>query len=298
MLTIILKFKSVVSKVPAFARLADELKNNVSDLENAVIRLSENDEGITDGKRNIRLLLAEQTSVLAGALGSFAIDKNLFELQKKIATNKSLLRNAAAGKLLAFSRIVLQEMTAREADLVSYNITKEVITEYEALINELAANIASPQAASTTKKRLAGDLKALINANRLLQNKRMKPLARMFRKTDPDFFQEYMAATKIRTPNTRHSRLEGRITDAVTGLALAGVKITAENTSFSSVSDRNGEYRLLIPEKGDYRVSFEKAGYNTFTRENVNIVMGRATEQDITMSVVALPAPAAAATHA
>lgn len=293
-LAVLLRFKNILSKVPAFASLADDLKNNVRALENAIIRLSENDEGITDGKRNIRLLLAEQTNVLAGALGTFALDKEIFELQKKVATNKSILRAAGVSKLIAFARIVLQEMVVREAQLAPYNITKEVITEFEALINEMADNIASPQAAGTTKKRLAAELKALINENRLLQGRKMKPLSRMFRKTDPDFFLEYTAAMKIRTPNTRHSRLQGRITDAATGKVLSGVKIIAEETDFSSISGANGEYRLLIPEKGEYRVRFEKAGYDTILLDGVRIVMGQATEKDIAMTAVSL-APAIAA---
>lgn len=91
---------------------------------------------------------------------------------------------------------------------------------------------------------------------------------------------------------TRLASIEGRVVDE-TGAALPGVTITATSPALQvpevvNVSGPDGAYRLPELPIGEYRLSFELAGFRTFVRSGVVLTVGFVARVDGTLSVGAL----------
>lgn len=82
--------------------------------------------------------------------------------------------------------------------------------------------------------------------------------------------------------------LEGRVTDAETGLPLAAANIVVEGTVLGTMSDREGRYRLPGVPAGRQRVVFSVMGYETAVRE-----VGIEADATIRIDVALAPSPLA-----
>lgn len=281
------KYAATISKIPALETLVEELKVNVQKMEDGMALLAGNKEGVTDNKKITRLELAAQAGIYGGILKSYAADKKLHELKKKIGVGPSLLRAMGAGKLINYSHLVLQEMKLNLAALAVYNVSVTDVNEFEAQIGGLVDATAAPKQVTASHNAAKEKLSELARENNLLHKEKMAPLVLKFRKTDPDFLAEYKVVRKIRSPYTSHTRVQGVVTDNNTGNPVGEVVVKVEGAAYFAVSTRNGSYRLYIPAKGAYTVTFEKAGYTTYRQKDVTVTTGEATSVDASLTPVA-----------
>ncbi|MBC7411692.1 MAG: choice-of-anchor B family protein [Bacteroidia bacterium] len=77
----------------------------------------------------------------------------------------------------------------------------------------------------------------------------------------------------------RASYLEGTITDSTCGTLLNGVTITATKgtTTFTTITDANGDYKTGTVDSGSYTVSITKSGFATHIIYNVSLAPGVVT---------------------
>jgi choice-of-anchor B domain-containing protein len=74
----------------------------------------------------------------------------------------------------------------------------------------------------------------------------------------------------VLTPNyVRACYLEGTAIDSICGAPIAGVKVTIVGAVVLDSTNAIGEYKTGTPDAGTYTVTFQKAGYNTVTINNV-----------------------------
>ncbi|HRG57992.1 MAG TPA: choice-of-anchor B family protein [Bacteroidia bacterium] len=74
----------------------------------------------------------------------------------------------------------------------------------------------------------------------------------------------------VLTPDyIRACYLEGNIVDSICGAPIAGVKVTIVGGGALDSTNALGEYKTGTPDAGTYTVTFQKAGYNTVTINNV-----------------------------
>jgi hypothetical protein len=82
--------------------------------------------------------------------------------------------------------------------------------------------------------------------------------------------------------------MSGRVTDP-TGASVPGATVTAvnlaDNTKFRSVSDASGYYVLPYLPLGPYKLTVEKAGFQTMVREGLDIHVNDVLALDISLSV-------------
>ena len=93
------------------------------------------------------------------------------------------------------------------------------------------------------------------------------------------------------TPTPGFGAVEGRVTDAKTGAALAGVRVDATSgaTSFSVTTSTAGAFRMELP-PGAARVTASREGYVTYAREHT-IEAGPMTLQISLAKIVTPPQP-------
>jgi choice-of-anchor B domain-containing protein len=74
----------------------------------------------------------------------------------------------------------------------------------------------------------------------------------------------------VLTPSyVRACYLEGTAIDSICGAPIAGVKVTIVGAGVLDSTNNIGEYKTGTPDAGTYTVTFQKAGYNTVTINNV-----------------------------
>jgi iron complex outermembrane receptor protein len=85
--------------------------------------------------------------------------------------------------------------------------------------------------------------------------------------------------------------LTGRVTDGATGTPLPGARIdlvnTAGQSSGSSISDREGQFRLASVPSGSYTLVVTLIGYENRRIEGVQIMAGQTSMQAITLDIAA-----------
>jgi len=86
-------------------------------------------------------------------------------------------------------------------------------------------------------------------------------------------------------------RLTGSISDAQ-GAALPGVTVTAKSPALigvrTVVSEGDGKYNLASLPSGEYELTFELAGFTTFKRGNLKLLLGQILTVDAQLQVAAL----------
>jgi choice-of-anchor B domain-containing protein len=74
----------------------------------------------------------------------------------------------------------------------------------------------------------------------------------------------------VLTPTyVRACYLEGNVMDSICGAAITGVKVTIVGAGVIDSTNNLGIYKTGTPDAGTYTITFQKAGYNTVTINNV-----------------------------
>nr|HRD06523.1 carboxypeptidase-like regulatory domain-containing protein [Saprospiraceae bacterium] len=81
--------------------------------------------------------------------------------------------------------------------------------------------------------------------------------------------------------------LEGKATDANTGIPLIGVSIAIEGTSYGAITDVDGSYFLQVP-VGSYNIVATYIGYATVTKYNQVVTSGNIVQLSFVMNEAAV----------
>lgn len=107
----------------------------------------------------------------------------------------------------------------------------------------------------------------LIKLSQSVLDDRIANLMNYYRESSPGFWTQFEDARKV-VHSTRHTTIEGTVTDLDTGADLKAVKvtITAPDKFFEDMTDVQGKFKQqeLNPEL-DYTVTFELPEYEPFT---------------------------------
>src|SRR5437588_5394573 len=90
---------------------------------------------------------------------------------------------------------------------------------------------------------------------------------------------------------TTQGRLMGVVSDAQ-GAVLPGVTVTATSPALigaqSTVTQPDGKFLFPALPTGTYKLLFELAGFRTFTRENIQVVLGQTISVDAQLGIASL----------
>lgn len=78
--------------------------------------------------------------------------------------------------------------------------------------------------------------------------------------------------------------LRGKIIDKQEGLSLAGAKVIIANTSFGSITNKNGEFTILNVPAGNYEIKVNYIGYEPFL-QTIEILDGKTAYSMIELNV-------------
>ena len=73
--------------------------------------------------------------------------------------------------------------------------------------------------------------------------------------------------------------IHGKVTDQSTGLPLAGASVFCQNTTMGTISNAEGEFRMVVP-NGGYDLVVSYTSYETFSIEYFPVWKIRATDNE------------------
>ncbi len=84
------------------------------------------------------------------------------------------------------------------------------------------------------------------------------------------------------------SNIQGRVTDA-SGAAISGARVTLQNRNTSArrttLTSRDGRYRILSVPAGDYRILVRKSGFAREIRTGIHLAVGQSATADVVLRI-------------
>jgi len=77
--------------------------------------------------------------------------------------------------------------------------------------------------------------------------------------------------------------INGKVRESLIDLPISGVVIQAVNTTFTTLSNENGEFKILHLPAGSYNIKFSKQGFKTFIKTDIMVHPGRMTYVNVRM---------------
>ena len=115
---------------------------------------------------------------------------------------------------------------------------------------------ASPELTAAFKAALATSMKKMGN---------LKIAARKVQLTQPDFYAQLLAVTKVATVSVHHTYLHITVRDKNTANAIQGAVATFKGNTKTATTDDSGSIAFDTFRAGDTTLTLTKAGYNTYT---------------------------------
>ena len=221
--------------------------------------------GITTDKRSLKQKIAAQLALVCSKTMAYAERYNNAELSAQTNTGENLIFRMKDAALPAYAQSVnnLVAPLLNNADYTEYGITQAVLDALLADAQRLNSMIgaADVMASNGTVPNTA------INKTltKLRSNiKQLKRLIAEFATSNPDFVQGFQINSAIDKAGTRHSGIEGTVTNKAGG-TVSGATVQLEGTAKTAVTDLNGYYRIDRVATNDYNVVCSAPGYTTQT---------------------------------
>ena len=96
-----------------------------------------------------------------------------------------------------------------------------------------------------------------------------------------------LAAMLLSALTAEGQTINGRISDAHNGRAIAAVQVTLSGLNLGALSEGNGNYRLQNVPAGTYTASVQRLGYRPASQV-VEVAQGQAVELDFELEAQAL----------
>jgi len=284
LLTHLEKNIDIIKQVPAFFVLYQQLKENVNAISSTDEGYLAKREGTTTDKNAERSKLQKKLFTTSSIMVAFATKTGNNELREKISFTRHELSRLTDEALVTTARIIIAAAREHQDELAPYSVSATMISEAETLTTSFEQSSVKPELTIKERKRLGNSLATLFKENKALLIGQMDNLAESFAETNPDFYEGYLQCRSIKDPRTNHTRATGSVTNKATGKVVRGVVVTAEGTDYSTLTNRNGEFRLRIPAPGTYTLVFTLAGYGTEKLTGVEIKLGQSTAVEIEMA--------------
>ena len=197
----------------------------------------ETSESTTASKKELRSEIASDGAFMAIRLKRFAYKTNDTELAKSVDYSEWDLRKATDNELVGICNLLISKATANIEKLTTYSITKELFDTFKTQVTGFTAMIAKPLSAESQSKNATLTLEKLFKETDSILAKGLDLDIEVFKKTAPDFYNEFQSARKVNKAASSITALRAKALDKGTGKALKSVIFTfAKHVNGSSLS--------------------------------------------------------------
>ena len=187
-----------IALVPTFGTIIKQLENICTELGEHQVDQEKDLTGITTNKDVTLENLADSSIEIAGAVHSYAYDKQDHALMEKVNYRSTDIERMTQSEVVVVAGIILEEALKIPAtDLANEGITAKEITDFKELISYFKSIKSSNREAVIDRSGTTEKINELFReASSLIKNK-LDRLALQFKRKDPAFYLKYKAARTV-----------------------------------------------------------------------------------------------------
>lgn len=231
--------------------------------------------GAAAEKTAARTILTDKTLFIANRIQSYATTNNLNDLLEQVTFTHTDLTRAKDSDLIAISDNIYNLANQYANALESFAITSTVLIDLQAATANFTRVISKPRDAQIKRKNATANLEALIREAINILTTRVDLDVKVYKDTNPDFYNQYMIAREIVSRGITSLAVTGSVTDKTTAQPIEHVEFTFTpdhngnemkasvkgNRVISKKSAAKGKFQIPSIPEGQYNVTISKLGY-------------------------------------
>jgi len=283
-------FLSVYDRLEDFKDIIQRFKANI-ELIYALHQVQILDNtGITINKNSIADTLRSNMTTVRDAVVAHAI----FTKNKKMETKVDFKANELKGwenVLLANAAILYDIAHPLREQLTGLNITEADIEAVNTTRLQFLGVMHEPRFATGQKKAATQSIRRVFREMDSILRNELDPAMRIFKNTNPDFFDQYTNGRIIVDLGGRKTRnnttvIEGYLRHFETLDLLPGGRATIIETGQTVVVGADAKFHFTVPSGGVYSLRFELDGFQTYTEDSISIETGQIITLDIELEPI------------
>ncbi len=201
--------QDAVQKIPAFAREDQAFRGLLPQIQQTSKRARAMiTGGITETTESLREELASVATCVSSAVVAFAEASGDTELSRSSYVTRSSVAYGRADDSAEICDNLLAAALARAGGLGDYGINRDLLDEFDELIQDFSERIGRPRQTINKRKNIRATLPELFDAAEL-HLAQMDRLAEVLKRTHPAFVTEYETSRRIiHIPGTRPEKEE------------------------------------------------------------------------------------------
>ena len=194
--------------LPAYATIFASFEDAISQIRNTRLVQEGQITGITKDKAQAQNNAIEKAIQVATAVFAYASIQNNNTLKDKVSYSPSELRRSRDTILIDRLEVIHEAATSVLAELANYGLTQADLDEFSALITSYTNMVEDPRVAITNRARATKDLKSIFKTADKILKEQLDKLMLQYKKTAPEFYQQYFNARLIIDLGIRHKKDE------------------------------------------------------------------------------------------
>jgi hypothetical protein len=191
-----------------FAAAVEELEILILGIESLRQSTDVDQSGQVAEKRTLKVNLVNKNFEIVSQIFAMACKTKNQVLQARIGFSKSELEGQRDGELVSTTNMVLELASSILEDLVTYDVTAAELEVLGEIKERYENSLSVPRLSVTDRKANNAKLKELMGNSKTLLNDQLKRLMVRYQSTNPDFYNRYLATSKVVDYGLRHDKPE------------------------------------------------------------------------------------------
>jgi hypothetical protein len=207
--------------------------------------------GYAQQKNTLRKAAANATYIISKSVFAFAVNTRNDLLQKAMLFKVKDLDQMKAVFFISKIQAAIDAVDPIVGQLVDYNITPEMIANWQKALDDYKAILASPRTAIALRKTLNDQIQGLIGQLVHYLGDIMDPLALNLGEQNPQYLQNWNNARRLITDGLQHTKLKVLCVNDVNE-GVHNVMVTQDGTQNTATTNIKGQCTLFITPEGTY----------------------------------------------
>ncbi len=265
--------------IPQFSIALDRIKNKAAEIRKCEEIIIDGTTGVTMAMNRVRENMSVLSTKCASSVLAYAHDVNEYEIIAALHYSLAKMRKMKKTDLTSACNTVVDYAEANLRNAAPYGLVENDVTNLKLIVADYSLRSESPRITIVARSLAVSKIKE--NIDEIIHNileTQMDLMVKSLVTTNPSFVSSYFGARQVLNLGKTITKLTGVITDEsgtpVSGIPVVITKHTG-NTTYTSVTNFNGEYNIYHILAGDYMVNIAANGYQPIIENGVHFAPGK-----------------------
>ncbi|MFI5218697.1 MAG: hypothetical protein ACHQNT_04340 [Bacteroidia bacterium] len=207
--------------------------------------------GYAAQKRTLRKSAVNITYMITKSVFAYAKNTNNEVLQRAMSFKKKELNQMKIQFFITQVQGAINQVTPLIGSLTDYNITQEMVDNWQQSLDDYTTILASPRTAIAFRKTLNEQIQKLVGQCVHFLSDVMDPLAINLGQQNQQYYQNWRNARRLITDGLQHTKFRVFATNDVDE-PVFGITVTQDGTTNTGTTNVTGECTLFINPEGTY----------------------------------------------